>query len=152
MATGVVALIRQTDIAANGLSTEGLSQSDVKKAYRDITTQHFTYEKTAEVIDWAVPGVEISQREPTPEELAALWTRNVWMNARLGARISYRRENQYKLHEKLGFNVLDKSILKCYRDKTLLWTAEFFDFHVEDSVYTTAGTAVWGRHLIQRTA
>ncbi|RAZ51439.1 hypothetical protein DK853_46530, partial [Klebsiella oxytoca] len=27
----------------NGLSTEGLSRSDVKAVYRDITSQHFTY-------------------------------------------------------------------------------------------------------------
>ena len=54
----------------NGLSTEGLSRSDVKAVYRDITSQHFTYDKTAEVIERAVPGLEISQRDPTPEELA----------------------------------------------------------------------------------
>ena len=57
----------------NGLSTEGLSREDVKAVYRDITTQCFTYDKTAEVIRRSVPGVEISQREPTPEELEELW-------------------------------------------------------------------------------
>lgn len=57
----------------NGLSTEGLSRADVKAVYRDITTQRFSYDKTAQVIERAVPGWEIDQRQPTPEELAELW-------------------------------------------------------------------------------
>ena len=57
----------------NGLSTEGLSREDVKAVYRDITTQRFSYDKTAQVIERLVPGLEIDQREPTPEELAELW-------------------------------------------------------------------------------
>ena len=62
----------------NDLSTEGLSRSEIKAVYRDITTNSFTYGKTAEVLQKAVPGWEIEQGEPTPEELAALWDRNVW--------------------------------------------------------------------------
>jgi len=99
----------------NGLSTEGLSRSDVKAVYRDITSQHFTYDKTAEVIERAVPGLEISQREPTPEELAALWDRNVWRNTRSETGFSYRMDVREKLDESLGFDVLDRSVLECYR-------------------------------------
>ena len=95
----------------NGRSTEGLSRSDVKAVYRDITSQHFTYDKTAEVIERAVPGLEISQREPTPEELAALWDRNVWRSTRPETGISYRLDYAEKLDKTLGFDVLDKSIL-----------------------------------------
>lgn len=130
----------------NGLSTEGLSRADVKAVYRDITTQRFTYDKTAEVIERAVPGLEISQREPTPEELAALWDRNVWRTAQPEAGISYRVDVREKLDEGLGFDVLDKSILECYRDGELLWTAEFPGLYVEDGVHTSAGTAVWGHN------
>lgn len=131
--------------AENGLSMEGLSRWDVKAVYRDITTQRFTYEKTAEVLERTVPGLEISQREPTPEELAALWDRNVWRNTRPGAGICYRIDCQEKLDESLGFDVLDKSVLSCYRDGDLLWTAEFSGIYVEGSTATSAGTAVWGR-------
>lgn len=128
----------------NGLSTEGLSRSDVKAVYQDITTRRFTYDKTAQVIERAVPGVEISQREPTPEEVAALWSRNVWMNATPKAGISYRLDYRYKMDEELGFDVLDKSILECYRDEALLWTVELPDFYVVDSAFISAGTVVWG--------
>lgn len=128
----------------NGLSMEGLSRSDVKAVYRDITTQRFAYAKTAEVIGRAVSGLEISQREPTPEELAALWNRNVWMDAQPAAGISYRSRYQEKMDETLGFHVFDQSVLECYQDGELLWEAVFTDFHVEDSVFTSAGTAAWG--------
>ena len=129
----------------NGLSTEGLSRSDVKAVYRDITSQHFTYDKTAEVIERAVPGLEISQREPTPEELAALWDRNVWRSTRPETGISYRLDYAEKLDKTLGFDVLDKSILACYRDSELLWTAEFPALYVEGSVHTSnsPSTPVW---------
>ena len=132
----------------NGLSTEGLSRSDVKAVYRDITTQRFTYDKTAQVLKRSVPGLEISQREPTPEELAALWNQNAQRGNRQGAGIIYRTNYQMKLDELKGFDVLDKSILNCYQNGELLWTTEFPDLLVEDSVFTSAGTAVWGENDI----
>ena len=130
----------------NGLSIEGLSRSDVKAVYRDITSQHFTYDKTAEVIERAVPGLEIDQRQPTPEELAALWDRNVWRNTRPETGFSYRMDVREKLDESLGFNVLDMGVLECYRDSDLIWTAEFPGLYVEDGAHTSAGTAVWGHN------
>lgn len=130
--------------ADNGLSMEGLSRSDVKAVYRDITTKRFTYDKTAQVLERWVPGWEIAQREPTPEELAALWDQNVWTKNPSESGISYRITYEEKPDETLGVDVLDKSILECYQDGNLLWTAEFPDFMVEESVFTSAGTAVWG--------
>ena len=130
----------------NGLSAEGLSRADVKAVYRDITTQRFSYGKTAEVLERSVPGWEIGQREPTPEELAKLWDRNVWRSTRPEAGISYRVDVREKLDEGLGFDVLDKSVLECCRDGEQLWTAEFPGLYVEDGVHTSAGTAVWGHN------
>lgn len=132
--------------AANGLSAEGLSRSDVKAVYRDITTRRFACDKTAEVLERAVPGLEIDQRQPTPEELAALWDRNVWRTTQPGAGFSCRVDVRERLDESLGFDVLDRSILSCYRDGELLWTAEFPGLYVEDGIHTSAGTAVWGHN------
>ena len=131
----------------NGLPMEGLSRADVKAVYRDITTQRFTYGKTAEVLTRWVPGLEITQREPTPEELAALWNRNAWTNTQPGVGISYRIDYQYRRDETLGYDVEDKGILECYQDGELLWTAEFLDAYIEGSVYTSNGTAVWYRYF-----
>ena len=129
----------------NGLPMEGLSRTDVKAVYRDITTQRFTYDKTAEVLERWVPGLEIDQREPTPEELEALWNRNVWTNTLPKAGISYRTDCQYRPDETLGFDVLDKDILECYLNGELIWTAQFPDISIDGSVFTSAGTAVWAR-------
>ena len=131
---------------SNGLSTDGLSRSDVKAVYRDITARRFTYGKTAEVIQQAIPGFEIQQDEPTPEELAALWDRNVWMNSLPQTGIGYRIDHRYKMNEESEIEVLDKSILECFRDGKSLWTAEFTDTYIEDSTCTADGTAVWGRN------
>jgi len=135
-----------TFFESNGLSTDGLSRSDVKAVYRDITTKRFTYGKTAEVIQQAIPGLEIQQDEPTPEELAALWDRNVWMNSLPQTGISYRKDYRYKMNEESEIEVLDKSILECFWDGKLLWTVDFTDTYIEGSTYTIDGTAVWGKN------
>ena len=134
--------------ADNGLSMEGLSRADVKAVYRDITTERFTYDKTAEVIQRSEPGLEIHQRQPTPEELAAAWDRNVWLNAQPKAGISYQLDYLEKPDEALGFDVLDRSILECYQDGELLWTAEFPGLMVfsDGVLHTPSGTAVWGQN------
>ncbi len=131
----------------NGLSTEGLSRSDVKAVYRDITSQRFTYDKTAEVIEKAVPGVEIFQRQPTPEELTGLWNRkdpSKDPSASPFAELDYRVEILDKPDAKLGFKVFDKCYLKYYEDGEQVWQAEFDEFCVEDWSSTFGGTAVWG--------
>lgn len=131
----------------NGLSIEGLSRSDVKAVYRDITSQHFTYDKTAEVIERAVPGLEISQREPTPEELAELWnSKDPAKNPTASpfAPLDYRFEYVDKMDEDLGFKVFDRCYLSHYEDGALVWKTEFDQFCVTDWAPVSGGTAVWG--------
>lgn len=134
--------------AENGLSTEGLSRSDVKAVYRDITSRRFTFDKTAEVLKHHVPGLEILQREPTPEELEELWDKNVWTPPQERPGFNYNIDYKYKPLESGDFEVPDKELLECYRDGELLWTTEFSDFGIFDSVHTSAGTAVWGKDKI----
>lgn len=124
----------------NGLSTEGLSRAEVKAVYRDITEKKFSYGKTAEVMMHAVPGWEIWQREPTPEELAELWDKNVWRKTVSHNDISYLVDYEYSE----GAEFVTKSILECYLDGALLWTAEFNEFFIDGYSYTKDGTAVWG--------
>ena len=82
----------------NDLPMEGLSRAEVKAVYRDITTSSFTYEKTADVIRRAVPGYEIEQDTPTPEALAELWNKNVWIRSvsksGLDFRFDYEKEKK----------------------------------------------------------
>lgn len=128
----------------NGLCAKGLSRKDLKAVYRDITTNRFTNDKTAEVIRRSVPGMEILREEPTPEELAALWNSNIVNNALPRVGIEYRQDHLYKPDEELGFKVFDKSVVECYRDGVSLWKTEISSFYVESCVPISGGTAVLG--------
>ncbi|MBE6538596.1 MAG: hypothetical protein E7671_03925 [Ruminococcaceae bacterium] len=55
------------------LSLGGLSRSEIKKIYRDIKTERFVYEKTADVLSNTVVGYELLHDSPTPEELKEVW-------------------------------------------------------------------------------
>ena len=135
----------------NGLSTEGLSRSEVKAVYRDITTQSFTFGKTAQVLKQAVPGWEIEQDEPTPDELAIIWHRSVvmrWISDTSNNGIDFRMNKQYGVDEELGYEVFEKCILECYQDGNMLWSTEFTDFYVSGYSYIKDLTLVWGRNEI----
>lgn len=127
----------------NGLSAEGLSREDVKAVYRDITTQRFANQKTAEVIRHSVPGTEIPQKEPTPEELAALWNSNA-KNAAASIETNYTVHTKYRLDETLGFDVFEKSDVDCRSNGETIWSAEISSFLVSDCALTPNGTAAWG--------
>lgn len=135
---------------AHGLSTEGLSRGEVKAVYRDITTQSFTFSKTAQVINSnlsseTLEGFEIAQSAPAPEDVENLWNR--WQTAALldSQNIHYRDRADYKTDPELGFEVLDKSYLDKYEGDTLLWSVAFTEFWIEDHLPVSDGVLVWGR-------
>lgn len=130
--------------AENGLSAEGLSRAEVKAVYRDITAQRFSYEKTAEVLRRTVPGWEIRQETPAPEELSALWERNVKKTVLPGGEISYRYTYQDGKDAETGLTVLKSSTLTCLSGETELWSATFTGFYLEGSARLANGTAAWG--------
>ena len=64
----------------NGLSTDGLTRTEIKAVYRDITTESFTYDKTAEVIAHnletnSVPGWELLSGDYTAADIKVIWER-----------------------------------------------------------------------------
>ena len=131
-----------TFFSENGLTLEGLNRAEIRAVYRDITTRRFIYEKTPEVIRRAVPGWEIEQSVPAREDLAALWDRKENGDGLRKAGIRYRRDFQYRHSETRG-DTLEKSILECYRDEDLIWTAEF-PFYLDDWAAFPEGTVAWG--------
>ncbi len=63
---------------ANGLSKEGLTRAEIKAVYRDITTESFTYGKTAEVIAHdmrtnSIQGWEILTGNAAPSDVRDMW-------------------------------------------------------------------------------
>ncbi|MDE6726014.1 MAG: hypothetical protein K2J79_10470 [Ruminiclostridium sp.] len=138
----------------NGLSSEGLSREDIKAVYHDITTNRFMNDKTVEVIRRSVPGVEILQHEPTPEELSALWNSNInaWSGSHTNAAVEYRID--YKHQPGGEYDILDIITVECLRNGETLWITDFpalgkkwgdDELYITDCVMTSMGTAVWGQ-------
>ena len=122
----------------NGLSAEGLSRSEVKAVWRDITENRFTYGKTAEVIMRAVPGFEIDQ--PTPEDLSSAWK---WRSATPSYGYGYSRDSVY-VRDGNGMDYLEKTVLRCFLDGVEIWSADFPGFVISGYSRAEDGTAVWG--------
>lgn len=117
-----------------GLSTEGLSRSDIKNVYRDITTKKFSYDKTAEIIEKNIAGHEIFQDKPSPEDIENLW--NFKNNGYYSIINSHKGSTGYTYHyierfdDKLGYNVYDKSKFVKYIDEKEIWSTELDNFIV----------------------
>lgn len=148
----VAAEAREYDAAVeffneNGLPTSGLTRAEIKEVYRDITSNRFTYGKTADVMSRSVLGYEIMQAEPTPEKLAELWNNNSKENVISEKGYDYRIRIIDSYADKNGQRVFygfDVSVLECYLDGNLLWKAERGDFYIYGAVHTSKGTVVWG--------
>ena len=128
-----------------GLSAEGLSRAEIKAVYRDITTKSFKNGKTVEVIRQAVPGWEIQQAEPTAEEIAAVWDRSIFNSRYYLEGYAYAFPSYGKHDDQRDIEVFDKSVVKCSKDDTLLWTAEVRDFYVTGAVRLANCSALWGQ-------
>lgn len=138
----------------NGLSTEGLSRTEIKDVYRDITTRSFTNGKTAEVIKKAVPGLDIVLATPTPENLAMEWDTY--------CHVIY--DKSYKTNGSAGIRYVSeyvektdpyhvKNYLRCYRGDELLWCAEpSDDYHMDFYTYTGFGTVIAGGTYVTSSA
>ncbi len=131
-----------------GLSTEGLSRSDIKNVYRDITTKKFSYDKTAEVIEKNIAGHEIFQDEPSPEDIENLW--NFKNNGYYNIVNSYKGNTGYKYHyierfdDKLGYNVYDKSKFVKYINEKEIWATELDNFIINGFTVSNDLIIVYG--------
>ena len=91
-----------------------------------------------------VPGWEIRQETPAPEELSALWERNVKKTVLPGGEISYRYTYQDGKDAETGLTVLKSSTLTCLSGETELWSATFTGFFLDGCARLANGTAAWG--------
>ena len=130
----------------NGISTVGLTRSEVKAVYRDIISHSFTYEKTEVVLRRTIPGSEILQDDPTPTELGQVWASNSAMNASRNvitvSGYGYKYNHVYDESED-WYHIKDE--ISCYNNGELIWSAELPRAFITDCKHLDAGTAVWGR-------
>lgn len=109
-----------------GLSTDGLTRSEIKAVYRDIITESFTYGKTAEVIRNSfsfgpVGGYEIWEDVPSPEDIENLWNDKNYD----GRFIPYVRD-EYQFHveditDESGRVIDRKFYMEKYQADTVIW-------------------------------
>ena len=111
------------------LTTEGLSRGEIKSIYRDITTNSFSYGKTAEVIQKSVGGYEIFQDNPTPDDLENLWNyrnsnKNLFNHHPNTEGALYQIDYVEKYDDELKFNVYDKIIFTKSVDGKVAWSVD----------------------------
>ncbi|MCR5695069.1 MAG: hypothetical protein K6G89_08935 [Clostridia bacterium] len=125
---------------ANGLSSEGLSRSDIKVVYKDIETSSFSNSLTSQVFKNSISGLEIEVSELTKEEMAEIWNN-------LTQRSTAVRSGDYVFEKELIYDQndeLEKSVVRCLLNGELVWETEIKDFSVSGCSYTVQGTIVWG--------
>lgn len=135
------------------MSIDGLTRGEIKAVYRDITTKSFTYSKTAEVIRDSISadnigGYEITQDDPTPEDIKNLWNYKNYTSSFIGSTqtgIHYKYHSEYKEDETLGFEIHDKSYLEKYAGDELLWSVSVSDFWIEYYSLVSDGVIAYGR-------
>ena len=167
-ATVYAAIAEARDYAAavtffntNNLPLDGLSRSEIKHVYRDISTGTFTFGKTADVVTSSVSGYDLFQEEPTPEDLAKLWQakngNHTWPAFLPGQDdgVTYRISYTERLDEKLGFNVTDQSVIQKWVDGQQVWEASFKNLWLDsyavlgDSVIVYGQTPTWSSEQTQ---
>ncbi|MBQ9415347.1 MAG: hypothetical protein IJU20_00690 [Clostridia bacterium] len=87
-----------------------------------------------------VSGWEIRQREPTPEELATLLDKTVWMNTITQDGISYHIYNRNESNSEASVT----GILECYQNGEKLWSTEFKNNYIHGCTYTKEAVLCWG--------
>lgn len=139
-----------------GLSTAGLSRGEIKAVYQDITTESFTYSKTAAVIaksisESRVDGFEIAQNYISSEDIENMWNYKNYNSKFQSAdgTGSYKYYSEYKPDEERGFDVFDKSCLEKYNEDGLLWSVSFNEFIINGYTEVTSGVIVFGNKEAQ---
>lgn len=127
------------------MSTEGLTRGEIKAVYRDITTKSFTYSKTAEVIRDSISadnigGYEITQDDPTPEDIENLWNYKNYTDGFIG---STQTGVHYEYHSE-GDN---KSRLEKYDDDELIWSVSVPNFSICQYHIVSDGVIVYGNEF-----
>lgn len=138
-----------TFFAENDLSTESLTRSEIKAVYRDITAKQFAYQKTAEVLQASlqekIPGYEIQQEAPTPDEIESLWSYQIgYRNLLISDHCEYKTEIVEVPNTDIEPAHFQKSIVSRYENGKCLWQTDIEEFKVLDYQKLSHGLLVWG--------
>ncbi len=136
----------------HALSMEGLTRGEIKKVYLDITTESFSYSKTAEVIadslnSEQIGGFEILQENPSSEDVENLW--NYMNNGGFGFPIVPQNGVHYAFDEEYdndgeGPSRFVKSYIEKYDGETLIWRATVSEFSISRYTVVSDGIIAYG--------
>ena len=139
-----------TFFETNDLSTEGLTRSEIKKVYRDITTESFKYSKTAEVIAHnseinSIPGWEMVSDGEILDSAAVKELWQAFINSRNSTGVRYRHDLILVHHDEGdGWNEEVGSYVEKYDGTELVWRTEFNGIYVDDVVGCGDGVFAYG--------
>lgn len=140
----------------HNLPTDGLSRGEIKAVYKDITTQSFTYSKTAEVIESTLTeeelaGFDVIQDTPTAEELWNYINKDALPIQKPGKEV-YLYDYSIDRNDQLSFL---QSRLLCGRQEkdgvtfTKLWEIELSDIQIIKLRTVGDDVIVFGRGIDQ---
>lgn len=131
------------------LSTDGLTRGEIKKVYRDITTQTFSYSKTAEVIVNSLSTDQVEGYEILQDPLPPSVIENIWIykenynidNSEPPKGIRYEYSYEYKDESLIEF---DKFIFEKYDGETLIWKVSVSEFMIDSYSVVSDGVIIYG--------
>lgn len=135
----------------NGLSTEGLSRAEIKAVYRDITTETFTYSKTAYVISHSmktnsVPGYELFENTETLSKDMMRDILDVMIARKNASGVRYEWGIVYTHHDSSGgegeWEEETGSFVGKYDGSELIWKKEFSGRYIEKMLVCGDGVLV----------
>ena len=113
------------------LSAEGFSRSEIKKIYRDIVSESFTYEKTEEALASGLVGYEIQAKPLDSDGLKRLWQMGyIWS---IGDQ-QQSGEEGVQYHYSLGVTAekLQFSEVVKMKNDQRVWKKRLDDFYVQE--------------------
>lgn len=136
----------------NDLDVEGLTRAELKAVYRDITTESFSLNETLLVLERSlrvdqVEGYDISQAEPDPADVEALWNYKK-LNIGGGDYAPYfpwAYESQYVVaYDTLEDGSLRPQIVARYENSQHIWDVTFQRLIIYGTCPLPDGVLVWG--------
>ena len=109
------------------LSAEGFTRSEVKKIYKDIVSESFTYEKTEEALASGLEGYEIQAQPLDSEGLKRVWMVSYWLGNG-GNYIPVSDQYEYRLNKKDYVNSEGWTYeIQQIKDGKVQWSKDFSD-------------------------
>lgn len=136
----------------NELSIVGLSKSDIKNVYRDITTKRFSLSKTAEIIEKNISEHKIFQDAPSPEDIENLWNYknsngHYIIKNNYSSDINYEYRYIEKVDEETGYVRTEKTNFIKYENGNVQWLVLLDNFLVNDFIVSNDYILIYGTTL-----